>query len=127
MSISKGVSPCLSRPDLCSLLCEGNVIVTGSNTGLGFEVAKHFASMKPAKLIIAVRSTEKGEQAKRNILEAHPSAAVEVWQLDMASFASVKAFAARVKKDLDRLDLAVLNAGISNNHWATTGDGYEQT
>lgn len=39
------------------------VVVTGANVGLGFEAAKHFAAMKPARLIIACRSQEKGEIA----------------------------------------------------------------
>ena len=39
------------------------VIITGANTGLGFEAAKHFASMNPQKLIVACRSKEKGEKA----------------------------------------------------------------
>lgn len=40
-----------------------NVIVTGANTGIGFEVAKHFARMKPARLIVACRNEEKGKTA----------------------------------------------------------------
>jgi len=39
------------------------VLVTGANTGLGFEAAKHFASMNPEKLIIACRNEAKGKQA----------------------------------------------------------------
>lgn len=39
------------------------VIVTGSNTGLGFEAAKHFARMKPEKLILACRNQKKAEVA----------------------------------------------------------------
>jgi FlaA1/EpsC-like NDP-sugar epimerase len=38
------------------------VVVTGANMGLGFEAAKHLARMNPKKLIIAVRSQEKGEE-----------------------------------------------------------------
>lgn len=103
------------------------VIVTGANTGLGLQVAKHFAAMQPAKLIMAVRSMDKGQKARKDILAEHPSANIEVWQLDMASFASVKSFAERCKSDLDRLDFVVLNAGVSNDKWSTTSDGYEQT
>ena len=39
------------------------VLVTGANIGLGFEAAKHFASMNPERLIIACRSESKGNQA----------------------------------------------------------------
>jgi retinol dehydrogenase-12 len=38
-------------------------VITGANTGLGFEAAKHFARMRPAKLIIACRTKTKGEAA----------------------------------------------------------------
>lgn len=103
------------------------VIVTGANTGLGFECAMHFLRMKPAKLILAVRSIEKGQAAALRMIdetkETRPDV-VEVWQLDMASFASVQAFAQRVE-GLPRLDIAVLNSGVNTREWRTTGDGYE--
>jgi len=103
------------------------VIVTGANTGLGFECAMHFLRMKPAKLILAVRSIEKGQAAALRMIdetkETRPDI-VEVWQLDMASFVSVQAFAQRVET-LPRLDIAVLNSGVNTREWRTTGDGYE--
>lgn len=103
------------------------VIVTGANTGLGFECAKHFLRMKPAKLILAIRSIEKGKAAALRMIEETKetrSDVIDVWGLDMASFASVQAFTQRVET-LPRLDIAVLNAGISTRAWNTTGDGYE--
>lgn len=49
------------------------VLITGANTGLGFEAAKHFASMNPERLIIACRSETKGNEAiKRKFPLAHP-------------------------------------------------------
>ena len=103
------------------------VIVTGANTGLGFECAMHFLRMKPAKLILAVRSIEKGQAAALRMIdetkETRPDI-VEVWQLDMASFVSVQAFAQRVET-LPRLDIVVLNSGVNTREWRTTGDGYE--
>ena len=107
---------------------EGRIaIVTGANIGLGFECAKHFLRMKPAKLILAVRSIEKGQAAALRMIEETRetrSGVVEVWELDMASFASVQAFAQRVGT-LPRLDIAVLNSGVLTRVWDTTGDGYE--
>ena len=103
------------------------VIVTGANTGLGFECAMHFLRMKPAKLILAVRSIEKGQAAALRMIDETKetrSDIVEVWELDMASFTSVQAFAQRVES-LPRLDIAVLNAGVRTREWRTTGDGYE--
>ena len=104
------------------------VIVTGSNTGLGLEAARHFVSMGPAKLILAVRSLEKGEAAKKSIVESTGCAdgVVEVWELDMGSFESVKAFAKRAE-GLERLDIVNENAGIATDVWTVTEDGYETT
>jgi retinol dehydrogenase-12 len=83
--------------------------------------------MKPAKLILAVRSIDKGQAAALRMIdetkEMRPDI-VEVWELDMASFASVQAFSQRVET-LPRLDIAVLNSGVGISAWDTTGDGYE--
>jgi retinol dehydrogenase-12 len=94
------------------------VIVTGANTGLGFEAAKHITQLGAAKVIIACRSVEKGEAAKKKIEEATKAkGTVEVWQLDLSSYDSVKEFAAKASK-LDRLDVLLENAGISTTTFA---------
>lgn len=89
------------------------VIVTGSNTGLGFEAARHFARLNCAKLILAVRTISKGEKAKESILEStkRTSDCIEVWPLDQTSSESVKTFAKQAQS-LDRIDVLVANAGI---------------
>lgn len=88
------------------------IIVTGANVGLGKEAARHFVRLNAKKVIIACRSTEKGEAAKRDIEESTKrSGVVEVWQLDLQSYDSVKAFAKRAES-LERLDAIVENAGI---------------
>jgi NAD(P)-dependent dehydrogenase (short-subunit alcohol dehydrogenase family) len=75
-----------------------------------------------------VRNSEKGNAAKARILEETSYAGeLEVWELDMASFASVTSFAARAKQKLPRLDGAVLNAGIHIREWRATSDGWEET
>lgn len=97
--------------------CEGKtVIVTGSNTGLGFEAAKHFARLNCAKLILAVRSIAKGEAAAANIkaevFSEYTTTSIEVWPLDLSNYNSVKEFAERAKK-LDRLDVLLENAAVA--------------
>lgn len=87
-------------------------IVTGANVGLGFESAKQLLALKLSHLILAVRSVEKGEAAAARLRQEYPKAKVEVWKLDMCSYTSVQAFAARVDRDLTRLDIALLNAGL---------------
>jgi retinol dehydrogenase-12 len=102
------------------------IIVTGANIGLGFEAAKHIVSLNAAKVILAVRSAEKGEVAKHEIeTETGKTGVVEVWSLDLQSFESVKAFAARAA-ELPRLDVLLENAGISTMTW-TVSEGHEST
>ncbi|KAJ5891659.1 uncharacterized protein N7473_007887 [Penicillium subrubescens] len=90
-------------------------IVTGSNTGLGLACAQQLLSFKLSRLILAVRSAAKGENAAAKLRKQYTQATIEVWQLDMTSYESVQAFATRAEKHLSRLDLAVLNAGIAGS------------
>lgn len=89
------------------------VIVTGSNNGLGLEAARHFIRLNAEKVILAVRSPEKGEAAKMSIeVSAKRHGVVEVWRLDMSSYASVKEFAKKAET-LKWIDVLLLNAGVS--------------
>lgn len=89
------------------------IIVTGANVGLGFEAAKHFVRLGAEKVILAVRSVSKGEEARKAIEAAtgRPGVAV-VWELDLGSYQSVKGFADRANS-LARIDAVVENAGIA--------------
>ncbi|KAJ7739827.1 hypothetical protein B0H16DRAFT_60132 [Mycena metata] len=118
----------LPGPETYGELTGRTYIVTGSNTGIGLGLATHLASLRPAQLILAVRDLKKGEAAKETILkQTDYKGSLEVWQLDMADFASVKRFAERAKADLKRLDGVDLNAGIHVWEWGTTVDGWERT
>lgn len=103
------------------------VIVTGANTGLGLETARHIVSLGATKVILGVRSLAKGNAAKADI-EATTGRAnvVEVWELDLERFDSVKAFASRASK-LPRLDTAIMNAGLGSMEWNISPDGWERT
>ncbi|KAK8064040.1 hypothetical protein PG996_008692 [Apiospora saccharicola] len=76
------------------------VLVTGSNSGLGLECARHFLAPRASFLVMAVRSLAKGEAAAEGLRAEFPDARIEVWELDMASFRSVRAFAERCKREL---------------------------
>jgi retinol dehydrogenase 12 len=93
------------------------IIVTGANTGLGLECAKHLVRLNVSTLILACRSVDKGEAAKQLLLSNSRSqtakATVEVWPIDMSSYASVLSFGDRCQNSLHRLDAVVENAGIS--------------
>ncbi|PWY78209.1 NAD(P)-binding protein [Aspergillus heteromorphus CBS 117.55] len=104
------------------------VLVTGANTGLGFEAALKFAHLGCAQLILAVRTPAKGREAKNRIVQAtnYPEARITILQLDQNSFASVRAFPQTLSSTLgsSTLDVAVLNAGIAAPRYAvnkTTG------
>lgn len=80
------------------------IIITGSNTGLGKEAAKHYARMGASRLILAVRNLDKGHSALQDIQASvtRTKSDIQVWPLDMANYASVQKFAARVNSELDR-------------------------
>jgi len=113
--------------------CAGKtILVTGSNTGLGKEAARQFAYLGASTIILAVRDMSKGETAKKDIEASlagdktkNPNPDIEVWHLDMASYASVKSFASRANA-LPRLDAVVLNAGIQTLKFALA-EGDEST
>jgi NAD(P)-dependent dehydrogenase (short-subunit alcohol dehydrogenase family) len=104
--------------------CAGKTyIVTGSNNGLGLETARHLVGSSASRVILAVRNISAGETAKVDIERStRRTGVVEVWHLDLASYASVKKFAAKVQKDLDRLDGVIQNAGIMLDKWTTAED-----
>jgi len=99
-------------------------IVTGANTGLGYETALALAG-KGARVILACRNREKAEAARQGMLAQHPAAQLEVRELDTASLASVRAFAESFGRDHQRLDLLINNAGIMMTPHSRTVDGFE--
>jgi NAD(P)-dependent dehydrogenase (short-subunit alcohol dehydrogenase family) len=113
-------------PEQIKTTFEGKtVIVTGSNTGVGFATALKYVQLAASTVILGVRSLQKGEIAKVKIEEAAGrSGVVQVWQLDMASFESIDAFAKRVES-LKRVDVAVLNAGLINRTFKLSKEGWE--
>ena len=104
------------------------ILVTGANTGLGFETALKFVQLGAEKVILAVRTLSKGEDAQREIdTRTGRKGVCEVWHLDMMDYSSIKAFADRASKDLERLDVAILNAGIVMATYKESSYGFEQT
>jgi NAD(P)-dependent dehydrogenase (short-subunit alcohol dehydrogenase family) len=100
------------------------IIVTGANSGIGYEAAREFAR-KGAQTILACRSMDKAEVALADIQAEIPDAQAETMSLDLASLASVHQFADAFKAKYDRLDVLVNNAGIMMVPYATTEDGFE--
>jgi retinol dehydrogenase 12 len=117
-------------PETTKDLTGRTLIITGSNVGLGLEAAKFFYKMNPARMILAVRTISKGEDAKK-VIEAQTNTKgqtkVEVWELDMALFESVKRFAKKCHDELDRVDVVLLNAAVGVSPWSVTRDGWENS
>ncbi|CAM3225992.1 SDR family NAD(P)-dependent oxidoreductase [Tsukamurella hominis] len=99
-------------------------VVTGANTGLGFETARVLAQ-KGAEVVLAVRNTDKGADAARRIAAVAPGATVRVQRLDLGSLASVRDAAAELRESTPRVDLLINNAGVMYPPKQTTTDGFE--
>jgi NAD(P)-dependent dehydrogenase (short-subunit alcohol dehydrogenase family) len=99
-------------------------IVTGANSGLGFHIAKAL-TLKGARVIMACRNMEKGEQARGLITREGVAVDPELWKLDLASLDSVRQFADRFASSGMQLDLLINNAGLMAIPYARTEDGFE--
>lgn len=88
-------------------------IVTGANSGLGFESCRQLLSLGLSTLILAVRDEAKGTAARDKLVLEHPSADIQVWMLDMAARDSIVAFVERCNTQLSNgINFVVLNAGV---------------
>ena len=99
-------------------------VVTGGNSGLGKETARVLAQ-KGVKVILAVRSTDRGEDAAIEIRREFPKSYVEVMKLDLSSLASVKSFAKEFLGRYEHLDFLINNAGVMVPPYTKTEDGFE--
>lgn len=101
-------------------------IVTGSNSGIGKETARALASMG-VSLVMAVRSQERGEAARRDIVGTVHNDSVAVMICDLSSMSSIRQFTEEFRQRFDRLDVLVNNAGAVFNDRKVTADGFERT
>jgi NAD(P)-dependent dehydrogenase (short-subunit alcohol dehydrogenase family) len=99
-------------------------IITGANTGLGYETAAALAA-KGAQVVLAVRNLDKGKDAAALINKRSPAAEVILQELDLTSLDSIRAAAEQLRSDHDRIDLLINNAGVMYTPKSTTKDGFE--
>lgn len=104
------------------------VVLTGATSGLGFEAAIKLLNLGVESLIIGSRNLERG-QATKSELEKRTTRqdVIQIWELDMSNFQSVKTFASRVQKEIKQLDIALLNAGLWNKEYTSSPEEWEET
>jgi len=99
-------------------------VITGGNSGLGFETARELAA-HGARVLLTARSAAKGEAAVARLTAAQPTAAVEFRLLDLADLDSVRAFAATIVGDGTAVDVLIDNAGVMYPPRGLTAQGFE--
>ncbi len=100
-------------------------IVTGANSGLGWETARALAQ-KGATVIMACRNMQKANTAAEQLKQRHLPGNVVAMPLDLGDLDSVSAFASAFRENYDRLDLLINNAGVMFPPYGKTAQGFEQ-
>jgi NAD(P)-dependent dehydrogenase (short-subunit alcohol dehydrogenase family) len=100
------------------------VVITGANTGLGYETAAALAE-HGAHVVLAVRNLDKGKDAAARIAAQSPHADVELQELDLTSLASIRSAAEQLRSAHDRIDVLINNAGVMWTPKSITSDGFE--
>jgi len=101
-----------------------NVVVTGANSGLGFEATRTLAA-NGAHVVMACRSAERGEDARDEIRDEYPGASLTVHELDLGDLDSITRFADWYASTYDALHVLANNAGVMAIPRAETKDGFE--
>jgi len=111
----------------CDVKLDGKVvIITGGNTGIGYETAKDLVQ-RGAKVYIACRNEEKGNAARSKIIEDTKidEKLLITKQLDLASLQSVKSFSESIKENEEKIDILINNAGVMACPKSETSDGFD--
>ena len=99
-------------------------LVTGASSGIGFETAKALAKMG-AHVVMACRNEAKARVAQQDIINASKNPDVDLLIVDMSSLDSVRELAQTIKKNYQRLDVLINNAGVMLSKRQLSADGYE--
>lgn len=100
------------------------VLVTGANSGLGLESARMLGA-RGATVVMACRNAQKGQRAIEDIQAQHPNADLVLMELDLADLGSIHRFAESFRRDYEKLDVLINNAGLMAPPLQHTRDGFE--
>lgn len=105
------------------------VIITGSNSGIGKAAAIKFAKAGH-KVVMACRSIERSQNAFNEVLNSSPGKTVDLMNLDVSSFQSIRNFCSEFKSKYDVLDMLINNAAYfehGKKEYQSSPDGIELT
>ena len=102
------------------------VIITGANSGIGLEAAVGIAKLG-GHVVMACRNATKADAARADVVARSGNTTVEVLPLDLASFASIRKFAATALERFEHIDVLLNNAGVVMRSRQDTTDGFETT
>jgi NAD(P)-dependent dehydrogenase (short-subunit alcohol dehydrogenase family) len=111
-------------PDDIVDLTGRTILVTGANSGIGFETAVELAA-HGGHVVLGCRDSARGNQAADRIVGNAPAASVEVLPIDLSDQESVRQAAGRFLNEHGRLDVLVNNAGVMGAPFRITADGFE--
>jgi NAD(P)-dependent dehydrogenase (short-subunit alcohol dehydrogenase family) len=118
-------TPLMVRSELLSQDLTGKTyVITGANSGIGLVTAQQLAR-QGATVVMGVRRVAEGERVAAEIRRDVASARLVVYPLELGDLASVRAFAAEVKRNHPALQGLVNNAGVMNTPFGHTKDGFE--
>lgn len=100
------------------------IVITGSNTGIGKETAWELAR-RGAKVYMACRDMKRCEEARESIVVSTKNKYVYCRQCDLSSMKSIAEFATKFKKEENKLDVLINNAGVMRTPNSKTQDGFE--
>lgn len=124
--------PTIPPPPANISVASKTIIITGGNSGLGFEAARQFLVLGAHRVILAVRSPSRGQEAvvalraDAEVQQANPDAIVEVFELDLDDYESGLRFAQKVKSEVKELDVLLNNAGVFLMQFQKSKSGHER-